>query len=732
MSDLVLTSYFDKRIIGELGITDEHNFITTVFDNYDWPYPQQVPIITPSKNGGIDILYPGLNGVHTYNQGKKEKPYVRTRIHPDKVKDGRKYYTPKGAGTHIFIPPLIHKLYRSETPIETLVITEGEFKALKAGMHDLPCIGIQGIHNFYEKLDNKNVLNTELECIIITNKVKNVIFLLDSDALDITYFEDKDLYKRPNLMYTSVRNFRECTKHLNCDIYFAHILPESKAKGLDDLLVLHKGDESCVIDDLMLLHRSKLFSVQNIIDKSLNKLREYFHINSPEAFYSFYEEILKDKRFIYNQKVYQHTGEQLEVLVNAAINNYIRVGDEYFEKIQKPDKDGNLVTELEKRKRTTITDDYGKSALQYVKKYKSFCLVPSHTNFLQVVGQCYNTYQPIDHILAAGPTDNTIKMLNRVFGDKIDFILDWIQIMYIHPTQILPILCLVSKERNTGKSTVGQWLIDIFQLNAVKLGNADLDNNFNSHYAEKLLLVVDETAIEKRVTSEAIKRMSTERGKIFVNAKNRNQYPVDFIGKFVFISNDEERFMYIGKGESRFAVFKVPVLKEDDVEMLEKLREEIPAFLHFLQSRTLVHSRQSRMYFDFSVYKTEQLDAVIDASLSRTEKAIRDLIVDTFDMFPESIELYFTPSDIFQELKDRYNFLDETSIRNCLKTEFKMEHDGQKRYMYHSLKDTSIGDIPIAHSRNGKPYHFLVENFLAPKEVTRRFGKIIPEKDPPF
>jgi hypothetical protein len=732
MSDLNYSYYFEQRIVNELGLTDEHIHIDTVFDNYDWPYRQQVPMVTPnSKKGGLDLLYVGLHGVHSYTVGKKEKPYIRTRLHPNQVKDGYKYHTPKGAGTHIFIPPLMHRLFRSETPIDTLVVTEGEIKVLKACMHGLPCVGIQGIHNFYEKIDGKNVLNTELERIIISNKVKNVIFLLDADALDVTYAEDKDLYKRPNLMYTSVRNFRECTKHLNIDLYFGHILPESKAKGLDDLLVLNAGDESTYIDDLLLLHRSKLFSVQNITDKSLNKLREYFHINTAEAFYSYYEEIIGDKRFIFNQRLYQHNGDQLEVLVDAAINNYIRVGDEYFEKIQKPDKDGKLVTELEKRKRTTITDDYGKIALQYVKKYKSFCLVPSHTNYQQVVGQCYNTYQQLDHILAAGSIDTTLKMLNRVFGDKIDFILDWIQLLYLQPTQNLPILCLVSTERNTGKSTVGQWLIDLLQLNAVKLGNADLDNSFNSHYAEKLLLVVDETAIEKRVTSEAIKRMSTERGKIFVNAKNRNQYPVDYIGKFVFISNDEERFMYIGKGESRFAVFKVPVLTEDDVEMLEKLREEIPAFLHFLQNRTLVHSRQSRMYFDFSVYKTKHLDTVIDASLSRTEKALRELIVDTFDMFPDAVELYFAPSDIFQEL-NKHNFIDETSIKNCLKVEFKMDHVGQMRYMYHSLKDTSAGEIPIAHARNGKPYRFLVENFLAPEEVSRRLGKATPEKDPPF
>ena len=36
--------------------------------------------------------------------------------------------------------------------------------------------------------------------------------------------------------------------------------------------------------------------------------------------------------------------------------------------------------------------------------------------------------------------------------------LDYVQLLYQQPTQILPILCLVSKKNETGKTTFAKWL----------------------------------------------------------------------------------------------------------------------------------------------------------------------------------------------------------------------------------------------------------------------------------
>jgi|GEM_PF-6046028 len=43
------------------------------------------------------------------------------------------------------------------------------------------------------------------------------------------------------------------------------------------------------------------------------------------------------------------------------------------------------------------------------------------------------------------------------------------------------------------------------------------------------------------------------------------QYESDFVGKFIFISNQEENFMHIEKGGNRYLVLKVPALEADNI-----------------------------------------------------------------------------------------------------------------------------------------------------------------------
>lgn len=70
-----------------------------------------------------------------------------------------------------------------------------------------------------------------------------------------------------------------------------------------------------------------------------------------------------------------------------------------------------------------------------------------------VVGTFLNKYAAISHTPGDGdfPTIRTFVIL--IFGDQSDLGMDYMQLLYIRPTQKLPILLLLSEERNTGKST---------------------------------------------------------------------------------------------------------------------------------------------------------------------------------------------------------------------------------------------------------------------------------------
>ncbi|OGV57119.1 MAG: hypothetical protein A2X49_01495 [Lentisphaerae bacterium GWF2_52_8] len=61
----------------------------------------------------------------------------------------RKYLSPKGAGTHCFILPEVHR-YLMENPTAPLRLVEGEKKALAATLKGLPTIGLVGIWGWAE------------------------------------------------------------------------------------------------------------------------------------------------------------------------------------------------------------------------------------------------------------------------------------------------------------------------------------------------------------------------------------------------------------------------------------------------------------------------------------------------------------------------------------------------------------------------------------------------------
>lgn len=126
-------SYCEERL-KLLGITQQLNLVRIKEDHYDAITSRAVPVFSENKHGDIEILYVGLNGVHTYSAGRKEKNYTRLRLHPDRCTEGFKYRTPRGAGVHVFFPPVMLDLYKRKTEVKTLVITEGEFKAFK-----VPC-----------------------------------------------------------------------------------------------------------------------------------------------------------------------------------------------------------------------------------------------------------------------------------------------------------------------------------------------------------------------------------------------------------------------------------------------------------------------------------------------------------------------------------------------------------------------------------------------------------------
>ena len=113
----------------------------------------------------------------------------------------------------------------------------------------------------------------------------------------------------------------------------------------------------------------------------------------------------------------------------------------------------------------------------------------------------YNRFAKLTHVPKEGRWDNVDKVLHHIFdypnndGEALyEMALDYFQLLFTNPKQRLPILCLVSWEQKTGKSTLLHFLSSIFQKNAVCMDTVRLNNKFNAMLEGKELVLVDEAA----------------------------------------------------------------------------------------------------------------------------------------------------------------------------------------------------------------------------------------------
>ena len=348
---------------------------------------------------------------------------------------------------------------------------------------------------------------------------------------------------------------------------------------------------------------------------------------------------------------------------------FLRIGTQIFLKEINPSGQEQLLP----WSTSALYQDYGKDRgneiISHMPKYVGWANVPSHTNYQAVIGKWLNLYQPLPYEPRSGVDFPYIRLfLQHIFGQLYHLGLDYLQILYLQPKQKLPILLLVSKERNTGKSTFLKLLKAIFAANATFNTNEEFKSQFNADWAYKLLIMVDEAFLDKVEYTERLKNLST--ATVYkAEAKGKDRIECDFHGKFILCSNNVERPVIIEPGETRFWVIQVPKLKDDDTQILEKMIYEIPAFLDFLIHREMETKCMSRMWFSFDDYHTKALDRIIAGNRNRLEQQIAYVLDDIMERCGlDAIDI--CPKDIYTILMykgcaGRYD-LEERNIKKVL------------------------------------------------------------------
>tara|TARA_R110002012_G_scaffold322078_1_gene554677 strand:- start:2338 stop:3873 length:1536 start_codon:yes stop_codon:yes gene_type:complete len=367
---------------------------------------------------------------------------------------------------------------------------------------------------------------------------------------------------------------------------------------------------------------------------------------------------------------------------------YVRVGVKYFKLAHKVDRFGVDREELLVWSKDEIKQDYGKEMLARVNTYDDFIIEPNNEKHQKAVRGFYNLYSPFPHEKKSFNIKRDIKniewslnLMKHIFGDQLHLGMRYLKVLYEKPKQALPILVLISEERQTGKSTFVDWLSIIFGGNMVIVNPQDIGSSFNSSYATKNIIAIEESRFDSIQTTEKLKALATQKT-LLVNTKFVTPYNTPFYGKLIITSNDEQKFSKVDEAEIRYWVRKIPTLKgKGNHNILSDLTDEIPYFLHYLSEQDDVDYTKSRQVFTTQEIETDALTVVKKESKESLHKDIEIYLDDFCSNNPDIKEVHFIPTDLKNAWFKNNNSISANYVAKIIRDKMKLERmDIRSRY----------------------------------------------------
>jgi hypothetical protein len=392
-------------------------------------------------------------------------------------------------------------------------------------------------------------------------------------------------------------------------------------------------------------------------------------------------------------------------------DKYLRIGTTYYKNVTKPLLSKDSINILVQWSKSELMTDYGKEFVKGIKKYDGFCLIPSHTDYKMVIDGFYNRYEKLDHKFQKGDFPTTTQFLKHIFGEQYEIGIDYLSILWHNPSQVLPILCLVSDERNTGKTTFLNWMKLIFQNNMTINNNEDFRSRFNSDWASKLIIAVDEVLLDKREDSERLKNLAT--AKTYKSeAKGKDKIEGSFFGKFILCSNNEENFVYIDNSEIRYWVRKIiPFeLSKDNPDLLNGLKKELPHFIYFINNRSIISPRKTRMWFTQEQIYTHALEVLMNGNKTFINKELEQILSDEFVQF-DTEELKYSVGDLVDKLSKNNIRTGSHKISELLKNKYQLEPKNSTYVKFHISYSTANKPIVEENTFKGRHYTFTKDLF---------------------
>lgn len=172
----------------------------------------------------------------------------------------------------------------------------------------------------------------------------------------------------------------------------------------------------------------------------------------------------------------------------------------------------------------------------------------------------------------------------------LNMVLDYLQILYMMPMQRLPGLCIYAKWPS-GKTTFSKLLQQILPNQSEEVSESELI--WRNDLDKKRVIICDEYSGENEDVIEIIKMMSTVAGE------------VDH--KFILLSNSESAFSFVSKESTLFWVVNAIPCSVNVSFDFNQIKQEIPAFLHYLSLRNCQSIECSGRWFHPTLITTRSI-----------------------------------------------------------------------------------------------------------------------------
>jgi hypothetical protein len=344
---------------------------------------------------------------------------------------------------------------------------------------------------------------------------------------------------------------------------------------------------------------------------------------------------------------------------NDKKREYFLVGDSFYERCQIADIHGREVERLVERRPSTIIRRHGKQMLRAIPEYDAFVYCPRNVDYQRDIvtskgRKLYNTYKPLPCSEPRfGDISTWHKLVSHLCADdeaRTTMLWDYLTILYRYPTHTLPVLCLVSRENGTGKTTFGNALGYLLGDNVTYLSQGDISSQFNG-WCRSLVAVVEEMSDGKKALN-TIKNASTA-AFMNINEKFEKAGREEICIKMVINSNNEREFIHANREDIRYWILKVPKLESFDANFQEKLRAEVPAVMYHLEHREIVAEEESRMWFSAESIRTDALSQVVLSSISPCAKDVITVACEKLAEYNHDWVAHF--SEIFSMVSNKFS-----------------------------------------------------------------------------